>query len=579
MKHLIYILLILLTGITACQQRTPYPSAMQQAETVMNSRPDSALALLQDMTDTLTMLPEEAQMYHQLLTIQAKDKLYITHTSDSLINHIVEFYENYGNKDRLMMAYYYQGSTYRDMNDAPRALKAFHQALDAGKYTENLTLLGQIYGQMGTLFSYQKLYDEALEATRKALELYTLQEDSSRYPYLYRDIARIYSAKENNDSALHYYKRAYRIAEIRGLKRQIINVAGEMGCLHYRIGNNDIAKTMLNQVALANPKAYNASLYLGILFKDMDRTDSAYYYLKKVTHSKDIGQQCTAYQHLAQLAEMKGNRIEASFYHSRHQSLQDTINAITQTEEMEKYHLLYRFQRAEKENDNLRLTNEQRQSQIYLLLLSLSVALTIITVVSFYLKKKKQEVRIQAEKYRKHCLQQKAKNTASIKENKKRIKQLEMELEKSQYQNNSLHNQLLITQKELLEIENRQNEKIHASQNIKDSIFFKADIYNHFHKAEAGQVKISNEDWTILASTIDTYYPSFSVHLNELCPSLNDREFKVCLMIKANLTIKGMSNILKCDASAISKTRKRLFCKITGTEGSGKELDKIILDL
>ena len=320
MKHLIYILLILLTGITACQQRTPYPFAMQQAETVMNSRPDSALALLQSMTDTLTMLPEEAQMYHQLLTIQAKDKLYITHTSDSLINHIVEFYENYGNKDRLMMAYFYQGSTYRDMNDAPRALKAFHQALDAGKYTENLTLLGQIYGQMGTLFSYQKLYDEALEATRKALELYTLQEDSSRYPYLYRDIARIYSAKENNDSALH------------------------------------------------------------------------------------------------------------------------------------------------------------------------------------------------------------------------------------------------------------------SSQNIKDSIFFKADIYNHFHKAEAGQVKISNEDWTILASTINTYYPSFSVHLNELCPSLNERETKVCLMIKANLTIKGMSNILKCDASAISKTRKRLFCKITGTEGSGKELDKIILD-
>ena len=475
MKHLIYILLILLIGITACQQRTPYPFAMQQAETVMNSRPDSALALLQDMTDTLTMLPEEAQMYHQLLTIQAKDKLYITHTSDSLINHIVEFYENYGNKDRLMMAYFYQGSTYRDMNDAPRALKAFHQALDAGKYTENLTLLGQIYGQMGTLFSYQKLYDEALEATRKALELYTLQEDSSRYPYLYRNIARIYSAKENNDSALHYYKRAYRIAEIRGLKRQIINVAGEMGCLHYRIGNNDSAKTMLNQVALANPKAYNASLYLGILFKDMDRTDSAYYYLKKVTHSKDIGQQCTAYQHLAQLAEMKGNGIEASFYHSRHQSLQDTINVITQTEEMEKYHLLYRFQRAEKENDNLRFTNEQRQSQIYLLLLSLSVALTIITVVSYYLKKKKQEVRMQAEKYRKHCLQQKAKNTASIKENKKRIKQLEMELEKSQYQNNSLHNQLLITQKELLEIENRQNEKIFRiySKNQKESILIK----------------------------------------------------------------------------------------------------------
>ena len=93
---------------------------MLQAEALMNTRPDSALTLLESIADTLAMLPEETRMYHQLLTIQAKDKLYITHTSDSLINRIVAFYEEYGNIDRLMMAYFYQGSTYRDMNDAPR---------------------------------------------------------------------------------------------------------------------------------------------------------------------------------------------------------------------------------------------------------------------------------------------------------------------------------------------------------------------------------------------------------------------------------------------------------------------------
>ena len=51
------------------------------------------------------------------------------HGKSSLINRIVAFYEAYGNSDRLMMAYYYQGSTYRDMNDAPRALKSFHQVI------------------------------------------------------------------------------------------------------------------------------------------------------------------------------------------------------------------------------------------------------------------------------------------------------------------------------------------------------------------------------------------------------------------------------------------------------------------
>jgi hypothetical protein len=53
---------------------------MQQAEKLMDTRPDSALHQLQGMADTLAMLPDEAQMYYHLLTIQAKDKQYITHT-------------------------------------------------------------------------------------------------------------------------------------------------------------------------------------------------------------------------------------------------------------------------------------------------------------------------------------------------------------------------------------------------------------------------------------------------------------------------------------------------------------------
>ena len=144
MKQLPYIFIwVILLCLSACQRETAYPIVMQQAESLMNNRPDSALHLLQGMADSISIHPEETQMYYHLLTIQAKDKQYITHTSDSLINRIVEFYESYGDNNRLMIAYFYQGSTYRDMNNAPRALKAFHQAIDAGKDFKNLTLLGQ----------------------------------------------------------------------------------------------------------------------------------------------------------------------------------------------------------------------------------------------------------------------------------------------------------------------------------------------------------------------------------------------------------------------------------------------------
>lgn len=49
MKHLVHILFLLTIGFTACRQHSVYPFAMQQAEALMNTRPDSALNLLKNM--------------------------------------------------------------------------------------------------------------------------------------------------------------------------------------------------------------------------------------------------------------------------------------------------------------------------------------------------------------------------------------------------------------------------------------------------------------------------------------------------------------------------------------------------
>ena len=129
-KHWLILLTIICLFSGSCQQSTTYPPAMRQAESLMEIYPDSADCLLQDLMDSISSYSEETQRYYQLLRIQANDKLYITHRSDSLINLIVDFYEKLGDEEKLMKAYYYQGSVYRDMNDAPKALKSFQQAID-----------------------------------------------------------------------------------------------------------------------------------------------------------------------------------------------------------------------------------------------------------------------------------------------------------------------------------------------------------------------------------------------------------------------------------------------------------------
>ena len=385
MKHLITLtILILLTSLNACQ-RPDYPQTLRQAESVMNARPDSALHLLQGMADSITTLSEEAQMYYHLLTIQAKDKQYITHTSDSLINRIVSFYEDYGDEERLMMAYFYQGSVYRDMNDAPRALKAFHHAIDAGKKAKNLILLGQVYGQMGNLLAKHKLYDEALEVYQVCLKHYQKENDDKRIPLAIRNVARMYNAKEMNDSAVFFYRKAYQMAIEKGDERSRASIASELGCLFYLTNNIKEAKSLLYPLAFNLQKKDNVLLYLGLIYKASNNNDSAQYFIEQVLKSKDISKQSVAHQHLSQIVKEAGNMNAAAYHHLQYQVLQDSILAMTKTAEVENHHLTYNYERLKKAYSELKQTKTNILNYI---LIGLLVAAFITTTFVLMHRKK-----------------------------------------------------------------------------------------------------------------------------------------------------------------------------------------------
>ena len=153
------LLLFLLLCISCHRGKQSYPPLMEQAVQLMETHPDSALACLDSLSISITEWPEEVQMYYKLLTVKAKDKLYIPATSDTLINRIVRFYKDRQDDARLMEAYYYKGSVYRDMEDAPRAVDAFQHAAEIGENCANDTLNGRIYGQLASLFAFLPFKD------------------------------------------------------------------------------------------------------------------------------------------------------------------------------------------------------------------------------------------------------------------------------------------------------------------------------------------------------------------------------------------------------------------------------------
>lgn len=581
MKLFFYISsLILLTCFSACK-RPAYPPVMQQAEALMETRPDSALYLLEGMADTLAMLPDEARMYWHLLTIQAKDKQYITHTDDSLINRIVEFCEDDGNDERLMMAYYYLGSTYRDMNDAPRALKAFQQALDLN--VPNYDLQAKAYNQMGTLFMYQGLHDEVIRVNRKAIELYLSQGKRNKISYAQRDIARMYDVKNVPDSALHYYQEACRTALEDGDSVRYYGILGELGGYYCETGEQEKAKQLLRLIESLPSVPNKIHIYsmLGELYEDINQLDSAGYY-----YAKNLGQKNTrdiyySYKGLYEIEKSKGNYKQAQEYLDKALILKDCLDNAMQTESVTKINALYNYQHIENERQHLKLKNEEQQKhKLFLLLICLSIALS--SVIVFYKQKEKRRKELETEKLLRSMAENNyATSKKAILENEEKIKELDMMLQEALKEKDLLKAEQVQVQQERLQMHNEEIVLIQKEKELRIAVLRRSSVYQEFKQAATDEtINLSStnrpDKWESLRKAIDIAYPDFSERLHLTCPNLSATEVQVCLLTKLGISPSGIATIQKCSRQGISNTRTRIHKKIQEAGGSYSKFDDFI---
>ena len=96
----------------SCHQVSQQHPILEQAEKVMSEHPDSALFLLEQVAAPEKM-PERDYATWCLLITEARDKNYIEHTSDSLINVAIQYFEKKKDINRLSEAYYSRQGSFR----------------------------------------------------------------------------------------------------------------------------------------------------------------------------------------------------------------------------------------------------------------------------------------------------------------------------------------------------------------------------------------------------------------------------------------------------------------------------------
>ena len=574
--------ILLLLGLLLLQacQRPDYPHTLQQAESVMNARPDSALQLLQGMADSLAMLPEEAQMYYHLLTIQVKDKLYITHTSDSLINRIVSFYENYGDKDRLMMAYFYQGRVYRDMNDAPRALKALQQAEKIE--SSNWGLLTKVYSQMGYLFSSQGLCDEAIRVNKVSISLYQKSRQEDKAYFAFRDIARNYEAKNMNDSALFFYEKCYNIAHANKDSAKYYNTLAELGRLYYNTDQINKAKKILLDLwhySTIKDKSH-IHLTLGYIYKEQEQWDSAHFHFQNVLPTGNIYKQYYSQKSLFNIEIEKGNYLQASKHANNALNIKERIDQTVQTEATAKINSLYNYQHIAEENYKLKLMKERSKNINLALTIALMALLFLSLLLLFHQKNVKKKYR--TNKLKLKALQEKIqeKSPMAVANIQKEIHELESSLTHNTKQEEESEKQMVLLKLQHLKLRHQEIQLSIEQQKLALQTLKQTDIYKLFRHASLGEdIKIGVKHWNELQTEIKKVYPNFIFHLKELHPSITDVETRICLLSKLSMPQSHIANVLKYTRGGISLACERFYKKIFGVKCTAKEFAHFIEEI
>ena len=170
MRKLITILILTLTAIS-CGKIKDAHNTLNDIETFINERPDSALTIL-DSFDTSLLAHKSVWAHHSLLHAQAKDKCYIDETNDSLMTQVVNYYEGKRNKEKLFKSYYYLGRIQYNAGDYAASMLSYTKAEHMINDIDDNLSKGLLFAQLGLLNQDYKDYSKALEAYQAAYICY-----------------------------------------------------------------------------------------------------------------------------------------------------------------------------------------------------------------------------------------------------------------------------------------------------------------------------------------------------------------------------------------------------------------------
>lgn len=566
--------------LASCAGNRKYDDLMQRADSIMNVNDDSAKVAIRMLDGVKSQLPEFTQaqkMRYELLRHKAMNKACITFTSDSVMKEVVDYYEDHGSANQRMLANYVLGCVYRDMHEVPLALEYYNKATEQADTTVadcDYGTLYRVYSQMGFLFSKQYLPYQLLDAFGKA----------EKYAYLAKDTLNAIINYQNKGDAYDYLGKKDSVVAINLRSANMFkrigdnyNAAIALGCNYsYYIEKQDSVNAKKAFEAYfstgyeGNSNYGDAKAFLlcekGTYYMFVSRLDSAFSCLNQsLKLSKSYSNKAAATKVLAQYYARVNKPVLAMKYALKSSEYNDSDLLAVRESQLQQIQAMYNYGRNQEIARKAELKAERITMLVYVLIAGGVVIFLLLTHLYLkQLKKKKEKILVTKHLYDDSLLKLRQKQEELellrtvndrkiadvIKEKEQTINKLKEDLKdiRDKYSNSSLSDVDIL---------------------LKESSIYKRIKYLELHPKEI----MRENDWIELEETIEQLIPSFIPLLKN---RLNVIAYRICLLVKLEISTSSIAILLGLSSSAISKYRKVMLEKLCGRSGKPKDFDEYI---
>ena len=164
----IILLAIVALSFASCRAVGRVEATLDDVESYINERPDSALAVLQRV-DSAALTSRALRAQYSLLRTMAQAKSYRDLTVPGLIDDAAAWYDHHGSADDRMKTLYYQGCIAQANGDQNRAAIFYTRAEAYAEIAEDRHAVGLLYEAMSSVYGAVYNVDKQNEYVEKAL--------------------------------------------------------------------------------------------------------------------------------------------------------------------------------------------------------------------------------------------------------------------------------------------------------------------------------------------------------------------------------------------------------------------------